>query len=501
MQLFALIRRVLVPAVVVALLGAAEVLPRAAAQEKPTLKPFYYGAPMCSGRTGCHGDKEPVKDTKSICRCIEATIWEQKDKHRLAYDTLTGARGQAMGKLLGMDVTDPQKGCVACHGVIVPAGATVHEKSFNKAEGVTCVVCHGAHAEWVDEHASVTRLEKFRVLPREIKEKDYGMTDLWHADKRARVCASCHIGNTGERKVVTHAMYAAGHPPLPGFEIATFSEEMPRHWQYPREKSEEVQKIQNFSKEFARFEQTRLVLIGGVASFRESLRLLGSQAEECAKASDTARRVLDFAQFDCYACHHELRTPSWRQTRGYPGPPGRLSMRPWPTTLVRVALRQQGRQASEMDTQLRKLAGAFTERPFGNVEKIAAEARALETWSEGLLKAVENEPIDVAGACRVLEELASFAEEEYPDFDAARERAWAFLIVFGELKEKPYTDELKQPAGKKLDMMLDLRLPPRKGNDPQIFAGLPKRLECMTNYDPIRFRLLFGEVAQALVKK
>ena len=40
-----------------------------------------------------------------------------------------------------------------------------------------------------------------------------------------------------EKKVIAHAMYAAGSA-LPGFEPATFSELEPRHWQYLREKTQ-----------------------------------------------------------------------------------------------------------------------------------------------------------------------------------------------------------------------------------------------------------------------
>ena len=63
------------------------------------------------------------------------------------------------------------------------------------------------------------------------------MTDLWDPVRRAETCASCHVGNHDEGKVVTHAMYAAGHPPLPGFETATFGDLEPRHWQYLSEKT------------------------------------------------------------------------------------------------------------------------------------------------------------------------------------------------------------------------------------------------------------------------
>ena len=41
-------------------------------------------------------------------------------------------------------------------------------------------------------------------------------------------------------------MYAAGHPPLPGFEIATFTQQMPKHWVDFADKSADVQ--DNFLK-------------------------------------------------------------------------------------------------------------------------------------------------------------------------------------------------------------------------------------------------------------
>src|SRR5438034_7388462 len=40
----------------------------------------------------------------------------------------------------------------------------------------------------------------------------------------------CHAGNAEKGKVVTHAMFAAGHPPLPNFEVGYFSRNLPQHW-------------------------------------------------------------------------------------------------------------------------------------------------------------------------------------------------------------------------------------------------------------------------------
>ena len=45
-----------------------------------------------------------------------------------------------------------------------------------------------------------------------------------------KLCLSCHVGNAAQGKVITHAMYAAGHPPLPAMDIATFALNQPQHW-------------------------------------------------------------------------------------------------------------------------------------------------------------------------------------------------------------------------------------------------------------------------------
>src|SRR5262249_6382040 len=147
----------------------------------------------------------------------------------------------------------------------------------------------------------------------EQKEAEGGMTDMWNPAKRGRVCASCHVGNAEEGKVVTHAMYAAGHPPLPSFETATFGDAMPRHWKLLKEKPAAVQRLLQYDPE--ELEQSHVVVGGAVAEFRQAMSMLAVQAKKCAEAA--AESSLDLAQYDCYACHHELRAPGWRQKRGY----------------------------------------------------------------------------------------------------------------------------------------------------------------------------------------
>src|SRR5262249_38804745 len=151
----------------------------------------------------------------------------------------------------------------------------IKDTTFRKEEGVNCCVCHGTYKEWIFAHYDFTVKDnaKWRAIKdRAVKEKEFGLRDLWDPVKRSQLCVSCHVGNTKEGKFVTHEMYAVAHPPLPGIEIATFSEEMPRHWQYPIEKTKAVQQLQDFDAEKAPFERTELVLLSGLTALRESVK-------------------------------------------------------------------------------------------------------------------------------------------------------------------------------------------------------------------------------------
>ena len=109
-------------------------------------------------------------------------------------------------------------------------------------------------------------------------------------------CASCHIGNFAGGKVVTHAMYAAGHPPLPGFEAATFSDAEPRHWENLSEKLESPERTSRLNPVPDRdnLEQSQLVVVSGLVSFRESIKLFADQG-------GGRGQWPDFARFDCYS--------------------------------------------------------------------------------------------------------------------------------------------------------------------------------------------------------
>ena len=262
--------------------------PKPAAEGK--LTPIYFGTESC---IQCHRDGSREK-VPLVCRCTEVVEWQKDLRHPKAYQVLKEQRAARIGQLLHINVTEDQK-CLSCHGVYIAdkdLRARSIEAGFKPEEGVSCVACHGAFEEWANMHGLQLKRREWRKLNREEKEKKYGMVDLWNPERRVQVCASCHVGNVDQSKVITHDMYAAGHPPLPSFEVAAFGERMPRHWELLAQKSPAAKTIPQYDG--TSLEQSRLTVEGSVAVFREAMKLLAADAAQSARQSTR----LDFARFD-----------------------------------------------------------------------------------------------------------------------------------------------------------------------------------------------------------
>src|SRR5262249_7861247 len=159
-------------------------------------------------------------------------------------------------------------------------------------------------------------------------------------------------------KVITHEMYAAGHPPLPSFELGDFSAAM-RHWneipeQLAKINAERPRNAEQLTRDFALLQQQlgetkntvpalKTLLYGAVLTLRQSVQLLADEAagkvnrpaaSSKAAGETAADRAVwpEFALYDCAMCHHDLRYPAWRQTRAQ-GSPGRPQIPRWPQAL------------------------------------------------------------------------------------------------------------------------------------------------------------------------
>src|SRR5439155_22902803 len=116
-----------------------------------------------------------------------------------------GPRGKEMGKILGIDVTNPKAGCLNCHAMRNLFDKTVFNEKAVKLDGVSCGGCHGPSADWIGPHNSPSDPEKWRLLSPEDKAKR-GFADLRDPLNRAVLCFSCHIGDANQGRVATPRM-------------------------------------------------------------------------------------------------------------------------------------------------------------------------------------------------------------------------------------------------------------------------------------------------------
>lgn len=337
--------------------------------------------------------------------------------------------------------------CLACHG-------DLHQKPNLEESvvfGVTCESCHGPGSNWNTPHQNA----EWRTESGSVKA-ELGFIDVRNPAKRAQMCFSCHIGNVEQGKIVTHEMYAVGHPPLPGVEIETFVSKMPTHWRTIREKGDFVNRPEWIEQNLGiaeadvanNLEKSKATLISGVMALRESVNLFVTGAEK-------SEHWPDFAAFDCLACHHDLKGDSWRQNRGYAmGVPGRPLPYAWPTALVKLAIRQanQGddpgyeKQVEEFEAHLKTVYSAALKSPFGDPEDMKrlgldfqaeppkADPKNLVEWLDQLAANVHKSKLDKAAAKVVLNDVINLPSKDYPDYHSARQLIWAFRTINTEMQ-------------------------------------------------------------------
>jgi Cytochrome c554 and c-prime len=489
-------------------------LPAHAPSVGPT--PGVYRTADC---VGCHNqDQSPTykanERDQMMCRMNEWQFYDRHDKHQLAFASLLSGRGQSIAQRLGHKQATEITACLKCHALPEPGPRPSNPDQL--AEGVTCVACHGPFIEWVETHprsilfairgaAAPPKAGQadWTKLDRKEKEQGFGMTDLWDPARRAETCASCHIGNHAQGKVITHAMYAAGHPPLPSFEVATFSDAQPRHWEYMREKSKPRKDRLNPPHDPRNLEQTQLIVVSSLVSLRESMRLFADEAA-ADKPDPIGAKWPDFARFDCYACHHELQAragASSRQVRSRDGAPGRPTSPDWPEILIQLGIEASGRQQVAIQDGLRKrrlaaLHETVTARPFGDLECAVPAAICAAEWADSLVKSLKDTVFDTAIARRLLIRLCKMASDPGLDYDSARQIAWAFQIIYHELVPDPkQRDAVIEHALADIGSDLALKLPSATEQVP-IEKTLQERLMVLANFDLGDFHAHFGMIAE-----
>jgi hypothetical protein len=474
----------------------------------------YQGARECAR---CHTAPTADDVADGITRYFDLTecaTWAKKDKHSLAYRVLKNARSRQMGQLLGIK---PEKdaSCLSCHAVNVDAGQAVEVTVLNVQEkGVSCEACHGPASNWVDDHWHPNKWRN--KLTREQKTAK-GLVDLRDVVTRAEVCLSCHVGNAQQGKVVTHEMFAAGHPPISGFEIETFARAMPPHWKPASDQPLEIRKQYSDQRDPDQVEamsSTRMLIIGGLVALRNYAGLMGDNARlrlrlqadaSAVKAAASASGATELAFYDCQACHHELTVDSWRQKRRLPGRPGRPAPRAWPIALGKLAAAACGEHRASLLDALQKFYQAIDKQPFGAPQDLVVAADQLRERAGETIRFVETERFNEAQGMGVLKAICASVARELPDFETARQFGWTALIVYRELPQDLHSkqiDEVLETMKAELSLVIPSReeeMPDKTGaslaeaSEPDECVcvankSVPQTLAAAARYDPLEFR-------------
>lgn len=348
----------------------------------------YNGAGSCSSPS-CHGAVRPRTETPIGQN--EYSIWVVKDKHSHAFAVLSNPVATRMARILGLPRADTAPKCLACHALSV--APEKRAQTFELGDGVSCENCHGPASGWLGPHTTKgwTREESLKL----------GMYDTRNLVKRTDKCLECHLG--GQEKFVDHEMIAAGHPDL-YFELDSFSAAMPRHWKEPYER-EPWRDVQEWG-------------VGQAAQLRGALHRLMGRAG--------GKVWPEYAELDCFACHHALVSAeqSWRQERGYPG--RRPGDPPWNASryaVFRDLLREADPHAAEtLEGNLTQLAREMS-RLNPDRSSVAAEAGGSAEIAEGLIARLQGLSYDQALTLRLLRRISGDGEQISGQGERAAEQA------------------------------------------------------------------------------
>lgn len=351
------------------------------AQAKLNPSQSFIGTSSCTA-SSCHGGNPATQITGS-----EHTVWLQDDMHANAFNVLFNETSQRMAKLLNLEKPAHESPlCLNCHGPVAdapfPTSLSAQHASI-AIDGVSCEACHGAASKWLGPHVRADWKAK------SVEQKaEFGFRDTKDFWQRAKLCADCHVGAAG--RDVNHDLYAAGHPRL-FFELSAFQAMMPSHWDKhaDRARAAGVGQVSKGAVVERSPLDAQLWAIGQVASAEAALDLLIHRAKTSDAVIDRASETYpsghavaswpELAETACFACHHDLASPSWRQARGYSHrKPGAYPWGTWLFPLVPQASSLSSNRISSSDGPLAALSTEMS-KPLPGRKAVIGHAEALQT--------------------------------------------------------------------------------------------------------------------------
>jgi hypothetical protein len=344
----------------------------------------------------------------------EYTKWLDQDPHTRAYAVLFEDRSRQIAERLGMnDHPSEAETCLVCHtnplAAKIPATPdrelVLQERQF----GVGCEACHGPAAKWLTAHTD----RSWRDFTPQKKAMDFGMVPVSDIAARARNCAGCHVGSAPSKDIgardVNHDLIAGGHPRLT-FALTSYLANLPPHWKV------RTPPVTGPVQVWA---------VGQITVAEAALDLLAH------RATSLTAPWPEFAEHDCFACHHGLHGGDWRQRREHYGSrrPGSLPWNDWYTSMPRLLAAQHGDFGLWLDLGLLE---HHLAKPAAPGPQIAAQARDAAKNLERLRQRLERAPFTPAALKQLLIVLTAGDAEAVQSWDTAEQlyqSAWVMNEV------------------------------------------------------------------------
>jgi hypothetical protein len=93
-------------------------------------------------------------------------------------------------------------------------------------------------------------------------------------------------------------------------------------------------------------------------------------------------------------------------------------------------------QLDELRAARQNLEQATSAQPFGKPDQVRDAASKIKAWSDELISRADALNLDASAVVRLLKTLCAMAAERVPDYDSARQLAWAFQRIYTEANLK-----------------------------------------------------------------
>lgn len=395
----------------VAVVGERTDVVSAAAQTEPVPPPLPYqtkdrslGAVTCASSL-CHGSITEWKGSR--IRQDEYVIWSRTDRHARAALVLLNERSQRIAKNLGLrEPAHEAKICLDCHAHAPAANA--QGPRFKVMDGVSCEGCHGASERWVASHTAPGATHGQNVAR--------GLYPTTDPIARARLCLSCHLGNTD--RFVSHRIMGAGHPRM-SFELETFSAIGPAHVTFDADYKDRKGEPNG----------VRFWAVGQAVAVSGLMDVLLDPAR--------SRDGLfpELVLFDCHACHHPMSDLRWKPKTAFgPSPgPGVARLNDSSLLMLRaIARRIDASLAEEITARVTDLHGAIAARH--DVRAEAEALRALADRAAARIAASSFSEADLRGLALALADEG--LEGHYSDYAAAEQATMAIGSVLKSMETR-----------------------------------------------------------------